>query len=63
MERVKIHTIIASVAVIAVLVATYYILATVGALIPGLNMGSEGLGWKMLIINLVMVNAVSYVID
>tara|TARA_B110001450_G_scaffold256385_1_gene286667 strand:+ start:5395 stop:5586 length:192 start_codon:yes stop_codon:yes gene_type:complete len=63
MERVKIHTIIASVAVIAGLAATYYTRAPAGALIPGLNMGSEGLGRKMFIINFVMVNAVSYVID
>lgn len=61
-EKVKIHTIIGSAAVIAGVGATYYLLAPAEALIPGLNLGSEGLAWKMLIINLVMVNVVIYVI-
>mgnify|MGYP006094404903 CR=1 FL=1 len=61
-KKVKIHTIIGSVAVIAGVAASYYILAPAEAVIPGLNMGSEGLAWKMVIINLVMVNILMYVI-
>ncbi len=61
-ERVKIYTIIGSVGVIAGIATTYYTLAPAGALIPGLNMGSAGLAWKMLIINFVLVNVVIYVI-
>jgi O-antigen/teichoic acid export membrane protein len=61
-KRVKIHTIIGSVAVIAGVAASYYTLAPVEAVIPGLNMGSEGMAWKIVIINLVMVNLLMYVI-
>tara|TARA_B110000238_G_scaffold182758_1_gene208784 strand:+ start:2204 stop:2716 length:513 start_codon:yes stop_codon:yes gene_type:complete len=61
-EKVKIHAIIGSVAVIAGVAASYFILAPAEAVIPGLNMGSEGLAWKMVIINLVMVNILMYVI-
>ena len=61
-KKVKIHTIIGSVAVIAGVAASYFILAPAEAVMPGLNMGSEGLAWKMVIINLVMVNILMYVI-
>jgi len=61
-KKVKIHTIISSVAVIAGIAASYYTLAPSEAVLPGLNMGSEGLAWKMVIINFVMVNVLMYVI-
>lgn len=61
-KKVKIHTIIGSVAVIAGVAASYYTLAPAEAVIPGLNMGSEGLAWKMFLINCVMVNVLMYII-
>jgi O-antigen/teichoic acid export membrane protein len=61
-KKVRLHAIIGSAAIIAGVASSYYILAPAEAVVPGLNMGSEGLAWKMVIINCVMVNVLMYVI-
>lgn len=62
-QKVKIHTIVGSLASIAGIAFSYYMLAPADSTIPGLNMGSEGLAWKMVIINFLMVNALMYIIS
>ena len=60
--KVKLQTVMGSVFVIVSLVAAYYALAPSNASIPGLDLGSEGLAWKMLIMNFVYVNVLGYVV-
>ena len=62
-EKTKLQAIIGSIFIVVSLFASYYFLAPTDAFIPGLNLGSEGLALKMLIMNFVTVNVLGYVIS
>jgi len=44
-------------------IVTYFLLAPADALIPGLSMGSQGLAWKMVCVQVVAVNITSWFIS
>ncbi len=44
------------------MVATYYVLAPNNNIIAGLNLGSEGLALKMVVMQIIQVNVIAYII-
>ncbi len=61
-EKVKLQTIIGSVFMITSILVAYFVLAPSDAVIPGFNLASEGLAWKMVVLQFIQVNILAYVI-
>ena len=61
-EKVKLQNLAGVIFIIVSLLVAYYALAPEGLLIPGLNLGSQGLAWKMIIMQFFQVNIISYMI-
>ncbi len=61
-ERVSIQSITGIIFMIVSMVATYYVLAPNNNIIAGLNLGSEGLALKMVVMQLIQVNVIAYII-
>tara|TARA_B110001450_G_scaffold256385_1_gene286666 strand:+ start:3765 stop:5282 length:1518 start_codon:yes stop_codon:yes gene_type:complete len=61
-EKSKVQTILGSGFMIISMFVAYYVLAPSDAVIPGLSLGSEGLAWKMLVMQFIQVNVVGYVV-
>lgn len=61
-EKVKLQNFAGVIFIIISLLVAYYALAPEGLFIPGLNLGSQGLAWKMIIMQFFQVNIISYMI-
>jgi O-antigen/teichoic acid export membrane protein len=61
-EKVKLQNLAGVIFIIISLLVAYYALAPEGLFIPGLNLGSQGLAWKMIIMQFFQVNIISYMI-
>lgn len=61
-EKVKLQNLTGVIFIIISLLVAYYALAPKGLFIPGLNLGSQGLAWKMIIMQFLQVNIISYII-
>lgn len=62
-ERTKIYTIIGMAFMLVSIVSAYFILAPKSAFIPGLGMGSQGLAFKMVILQLIQTNCMTFYIS
>ena len=61
-EKIKLQTIIGSVFMITSILVAYFVLAPSDAAIPGFNLASEGLAWKIVVLQFIQVNILTYVI-
>jgi len=61
-EKTRLQTIIGSVFMILSIFAAYVILAPGSAVIPGFGLASEGLAWKMVVLQFIQVNVLLYII-
>lgn len=61
-ERVSLQVITGIIFMLVSMVATYFVLAPENATIPGFALASEGLAFKMVIMQLISVNVVAFII-
>ena len=61
-ERVSIQVFIGSAFMIAGMAVTYLVLAPRNSLVPGLELGSEGLAIKMVVLQVLQVNLLAYIL-
>ena len=62
-EQVKLQSKIGIIFMLISIIVTYFILAPNNMLIPGLNLGSEGLALKMVLMQFIQVNIIAYIIS
>lgn len=62
-EKVKIISVVNIIFILLSLVVAYLLLAPTDAYIQGLQMGSKGLAWKMLIMQFIQVNVLVFIIS
>lgn len=62
-QRTRLHMILGSIFIVLSIIVAYFVLAPQTAPIPGLNLGSEGLALKLVILQIIQVNVLIYIID